>query len=317
MAGKELVIKAIQAIESRTEEFRKSLPAHLPAEKFVRVFKNAIGNNPKLADVPLDLLIVEVSKAAADGLICDGREAAITLFKTKRGDEWIQAPKYIPMYQGLIKRARNTGEVINLAAYLVYENEVLSINPETGQPWFRRWIDDAGEHVTYTPMTLGDPGRIAGAFSQAKLKGGHVVYCWMSISQLDKIRNRTKSKDRDGNITGPWRDDTEEMFKKTVIRRHSKTLPMDSDLANVFSRDDDMYSNGDDEPPNYPRRPRPQRGAAAAALAADEIEDAEFETAPDEPKEEAKPPKGRPAKATKTETPPPADDEEFNGDDVF
>jgi phage RecT family recombinase len=325
MAGTAIspVATAIHAIEKRMEDFRQRLPAHIPAEKFVLTLKSAIGNNQKLAGVPLDLLLIEVQKAAADGLICDGREAAITIFRTKRNGQFIDAPKYIPMYQGLIKRVRNSGELVSMAAYLVYANEVTTINPETGEKWFRRWIDDDGEHVLYTPMMLGDRGEVAGGFSQVRLKDRTVVYCWMPVSELNKIKNRTKSRNQSGDVVGPWADDTEEMFKKTIIRRHCKTLPMDSDLANVFSRDDDMYEADANAPGVSISRPKANRAAALLANDREEHEVAEYEEVDHDPAEELpaeqverEPAKRQPAAGKRQAEPQqrPQEADEYNGE---
>ncbi len=59
----------------------------------------------------------------------------------------------------------------------------------------------------------------------------------MSIGDVEKIRSKSRAKN------GPWSDPIfyPEMAKKTVARRHSKVLPLSTDLDDLIRRDDDLY----------------------------------------------------------------------------
>jgi recombination protein RecT len=80
----------------------------------------------------------------------------------------------------------------------------------------------------------GDRGRIIATYSVAVLKSGERSREVMWIDEIEAIR--VKSKYPDG---GPWKDHYGEMCRKTVARRHSKVLPMSSDLDDLLRRDDD------------------------------------------------------------------------------
>jgi recombination protein RecT len=58
----------------------------------------------------------------------------------------------------------------------------------------------------------------------------------MGLDEINAIRKRSRS----GN-SGPWVTDFAEMSKKTVVRRHSKRLPMSTDLDGVLREDDDLF----------------------------------------------------------------------------
>src|SRR4051812_26804943 len=64
-------------------QFAMVLPPHVPPERFVRVAMTAVIQNPDFLKMDRKLLIQELMKCATDGLIPDGREAAIIPFKGK------------------------------------------------------------------------------------------------------------------------------------------------------------------------------------------------------------------------------------------
>ena len=55
--------------------------------RFMRTLNNAILRDPQIAEASKQSIFLECQKAATDGLLLDGREAALTRFKTKRGDQ--------------------------------------------------------------------------------------------------------------------------------------------------------------------------------------------------------------------------------------
>jgi hypothetical protein len=119
----------------------------------------------------------------------------------------------IPGYRGLITLARRSGELRTVKAAAVYENEPFSwnrINPELSTHGF----------------VNSDPGKLSGAWTLWTFKDGEITGEYMPIWEIDKIMARTKSRNRSGEIVGPWITDKPEMAKKTVIRRHFKLAPV-------------------------------------------------------------------------------------------
>ena len=72
------------AITRMEPQFHAALPAHIPAKKFVRVACTAIQTDPKLMDADRTSLYAACTKAAQDGLLPDGREAALVVYNTDR-----------------------------------------------------------------------------------------------------------------------------------------------------------------------------------------------------------------------------------------
>lgn len=281
-ARQQLVVQRKNEIQSLESDLKKMLPPSLPSDKFVRTVQTAVTLNPDLAEADKNSVLNACMKAAADGLVLDGREAALTIYNTKvkrNGQEqWVKMAQYIPMVAGIIKRVRNSGEISRLNAFVVYANDVF--------------------HVTYgLEMSLRhepnftDPGAPIGAYAVCLFKDGQTDFEFMSLKQIEAIRERSKSKD-----SGPWKTDWSEMARKTVIRRLSKRLPVDSDIARVVQRIDEDYDlkptgqvqtpDGvvlDNEPPaTTDQPPAKARGAAAAKLTPKPKADPKPEPVPDQ-----------------------------------
>ena len=67
-------------------DLKKMLPPSIPSDKFVRTVQTAITLNPDLAEADKNSVLTSCMKAAADGLVLDGREAALTIYNTKQKD---------------------------------------------------------------------------------------------------------------------------------------------------------------------------------------------------------------------------------------
>jgi len=88
---------------------------------------------------------------------------------------------------------------------------------------------------------------IVAAYSIATYMDGTMSYEVMSRAEINKVRQVSKTgavgmTDRSGKAIppkGPWVDWFGEMAKKTVMRRHAKTLPMSGDLLDVEGRETD------------------------------------------------------------------------------
>ncbi len=215
-------------VEAREGEFKAALPTHIPAERFTRVLITAVTNNPSLlTKVDRRTLFNAAMRAAQDGLMPDGREGAIVEFAGKA--------QWMPMIAGLRKKVRNSGEIATWEAHVVFENDAFEF--ELGDNPF----------IMHKPA-LTDRGKPILAYSIAVLKTGEKSREVMSIAEIEKVRSASRSKG-----SGPWTQWWEEMARKTVARRHSKVLPMSSDLDELFRRDED-----DDESEHHAEQAMPE-----------------------------------------------------------
>jgi len=243
-------------LEGMSDQFQAALPKHIPAERFKRVVMTAVQNNPDLLKAERRSLWNSAMKAAQDGLLPDGREGAMVVYGSQ-----IQ---WMPMIAGIRKKVRNSGEIATWDAHVVHENDAFEF--ELGDEPF----------IRHKP-SLDDPGKVIAAYSIATLKSGEKTREVMSIDAIEKVRKRSKAATK-----GPWVTDYEEMCRKTVARRHSKVLPMSTDLDDLIRRDDDLYDfkeTGEKQAAAEPAKPRNLAGrlnAISAPLPAHDEETGEI-----------------------------------------
>lgn len=213
--------------------FKDALPAHVTEEKFRRVLLTAISQTPALAEADRTSVLAACMKAAQDGLLPDGREAALVLFKDKA--------QYMPMFAGILKKIRNSGELASITAQVICKSDK-----------FEFYTDEKGEHLIHKPDMLGERGELVGVYAIAITKDGASYIEVMPKREIEKVRNVSRAKD-----SGPWVTWYDEMARKTVIRRLSKRLPMSTDLDQVLEHDNETYDLEPEQPaaPANPGRP--------------------------------------------------------------
>jgi recombination protein RecT len=203
-------------LEKMHGQFLAALPEHIPVERFMRVVMTALQGNPKLLECARQSLFSAAMKAAQDGLLPDGREAALVEYKGQ--------VQYLPMIAGMRKKVRNSGDIATWDVHAVYANDAFDY--ELGDEPF----------IKHKP-SLSQRGPLIAVYSVATLKGGAKSRDVMSVEDVERIRAKSRAQ------SGPWSDPTfyPEMAKKTVARRHAKVLPMSTDLDDLLRRDDALY----------------------------------------------------------------------------
>lgn len=224
-------MEAMRGTLSKLEaEFAMALPPQIPVQKFIRTTMTAVQMNPDLLDVDRRSLLASCMKAAQDGLLVDGREAALVIFRTKNGP----MAQYMPMIGGLLKKLRNSGELASIGAHVAYENDE-----------FRYELGDE-ERIVHKPHLAGKRGQPIAAYAIARTKDGATYREVMSLDQIEQVRNVSRAKD-----SGPWVSWWDEMARKTVLRRLLKRLPSSADLDEVIEHDNDTS----DLAPQVPEQP--------------------------------------------------------------
>lgn len=224
-------------------EFQMALPAHIPVERFMRIILTAVNANPKLLTADRRSLFEAAMKAAQDGLLPDGREGAFSIYSTKvkgkggEPDKWIDKVTWMPMIAGIRKKVRNSDTIETWDVRAVHDKD--EFDYELGD----------NPYIKHKPHIRGDRGPLIAFYSIATLKSGEKSRDVMSVAEVEYVRDTYSKKDRDGNFSQAWTKSFGEMGKKTLARRHSKELPMSTDLDDLLRRDDDLYDlkGGDSE----------------------------------------------------------------------
>lgn len=242
-------------LDAYTPNLQDALPADIPVQRFKRVLVTAVSQTPELLYADRRSLFNAAIKCAVDGLIPDGRQAALVVFNTKvkqrdpqtgldhiRNVDMVQ---YMPMVAGLRERMRKSGEVASATAEAVFERDN-----------FRYRLGD-DPFIEHEPPLLGVPrGAVIGAYAIIRLRNGEVIRDVLDRPTIEAARNVSRAKN-----SPMWTNFYWEGAKKTALRRASKQAPFSSELRQVIDRDEEEPEIGPDLSPGLTHRhePEPQR----------------------------------------------------------
>jgi phage RecT family recombinase len=199
------------------ESVRRLLPKPALIARFNDVVLTAIESDPGLLKADRNSLFRACLQAAKRGLLPDKQEGAFVTFRFNRAsrgqpDDWVNLVQFLPMVQGIIKEMGAAG----FPAYVnsVYEHDTVEL-----------WSDDTGQHVRHTSAIFKGRGQLLGVYAVAS-SGGRTWVEAMNLEDVDRIAAKSKQKDKDGNLTGPWKSDWDRMAQKSVLHRLRRRLPI-------------------------------------------------------------------------------------------
>ncbi len=209
-----------QGLEGMGTELKASLPKGVETDAFINAVITGIRTHKdtkKLIEADRRSLFNAVSMAASDGLILNGREAALVPF----GDQ----VTYMPMVQGLVKLARNSGEITTIVAEIVYKNDKFT---------YRIGQDDAPVHE---PDWFGeDRGAPVGVWALVTLRNGDKIPAILSKKKVMTIAGKSKNSAQYNADTAPYWD---EWWKKTAIKNVLKYAPKSTQLEQALARENE------------------------------------------------------------------------------
>jgi recombination protein RecT len=221
-------IERIMAIlVHRRLEISAVLPPDITFDAFHASINQALRGNPRLLRCTQASLVNACIKAAYDGLRVDGVEACIVdeeaTIRQGRGQpdrKEIQA-RYMPMYRGLVQQVLRGGMVTDIVADIIYEHDDYQI------------IAGTNRQIVHHPNVLGERGRPIVAYSVATFPDGSIGFVYMTAHEVREVQKMSRSgwNSKDGTSKGVWLRWEGEQWKKTVLRRHRKTLPVRRDVV--------------------------------------------------------------------------------------
>lgn len=209
------------------ERIMNALPKHLTADRMIAVALTCINKTPKLAQCDQNSFFKAMLDLSQLGLEPDGRRAHLIPFdvRDKTTHKVIRTDvQLIIDYKGLVDLAMRSGQVSNIHADVVCDNDVFEY--------------DMGEVKQHRIDFKKDRGAMYAVYSICTFKDGSKKSEVMGKDDVDKIRARSPA-----GKSGPWVTDYCEMAKKTVFRRLSKWLPLSPEFRDALDKDDDRMTD--------------------------------------------------------------------------
>lgn len=224
-----------QELVARESHLRSLLPQAMTVDKFQAIVVAAVADNMDLLDCDRASLLKACLSAAELGLSLNKNMGEADILKVWNGKTKRNEAQFRPRYKGLMKLALQSGEVLKIESRLVYANDTFEV--EQG-------IDPRIIHK----HGLSNRGEMVGAYCVWKLRNGETQFEIMSKEEILAIRDRSSAKTKDGNIVGPWKTDEAEMWRKTVVRRASKYMPLSTEAQRAVMADNQAEGviEGDD-----------------------------------------------------------------------
>lgn len=214
-------------IQSGAKQFATALPKHVNSERFVRIAITTIRQNPKLAQCNQESLLGALMVSAQLGLepgtlgqcylIPYGRECQFQIG-----------------YKGMIELLRRSGQLKDIYAYSVYENDEFEMTYGLER------------NLKHKP-NLQDRGNFIGCYCVAVLKDDARAFEYMTKEEIE-VHGKKFSKTY-GN--GPWKTDFEAMAHKTVVKKMLKWLPLSVEFLEMTNNDEKSFKLNESKENEY------------------------------------------------------------------
>ena len=232
MANNLQVVKRLLSTEEVQGRFREILGQKAP--QFMASITNAVSGNAALQVCDANSVMAAALVAATFDLPIDSNLgfSAIVPYKDKA--------QFQMMYKGFIQLAIRSGYYEKMNYSEVYEDELLSYNPITGEVQF------VSDFSRCTQRAKGESEKIIGYYAWFRLKTGFSQELYMSRSEVDNhARKYSKSYQYDINKNkqgSRWSTDFDAMAKKTVIKQLlSKWGILSVDMQRAIQDDQKVY----------------------------------------------------------------------------
>lgn len=311
---------SVWSLETTQQKIQALVPTSLSWDRFKRLATSLIQRNPKIAECePVSLMSV-FSDCAVIGVYPDpvtGKAYVIPRFNKQK--QQLEATLLVG-YKGLRDIALRSPDIIDLWTGVVRKGDVFTMRRAPRM------------ELVHEPLPE-ETGEIVGCYSIAQLRNGGCNYEWMPIGELNKIKGQALNGLADWKVeSSPWTLHETEMNRKTVLRRHFKSLPLRAEDQEAAAKEVDVeLTDGDvreaaptpeqieEKKKRTPAPKRSEKGAAAVventAASAETTKPAEVidiktqeplkeetkvtvpEVMPAEPPKAAEPAPGQPTKA--------------------
>ena len=204
-------------------QIEKALPSVITPERFTRIALTAYSRNEKLQECTAESFLGSMMQAAQLGVEPNTPLGQAYLIPYR--NKGVMEVQFQLGYRGMIDLAYRSGEVQNIQAHEVYENDTFE---------YELGLEPKLRHVP----ALKDRGEVILYYAVFKLTNGGVGFEVMSKEDVEAFAKK-KSKTYG---TGPWQSDFDAMAKKTLVKRLLKFAPLKSDFVRAVTADETIKS---------------------------------------------------------------------------
>lgn len=222
-------------IRSMEPEIKKALPSVITPERFTRMVFTALSSNPVLQECTPQSFLGAMMQAAQLGLEPNTPIGQAYLIPYRNHDR--EECQFQLGYKGLIDLAYRSGEIKDIQAHEVYENDVFE---------YEFGLEPKLKHIP-AKTNRGEVILYYAVFHM--VNGG---YGFEVMSKEDIINHAKKTSQAYSSSFSPWSKYFDEMAKKTVIKKCLKYAPIKTDFVRAVATDETIKShiaeNMTDEP---------------------------------------------------------------------
>lgn len=204
-------------------QIEKALPSVITPERFTRIALTAYSRNEKLQECTEESFLGSMMQAAQLGVEPNTPLGQAYLIPYR--NKGVMEVQFQLGYRGMIDLAYRSGEVQNIQAHEVYENDTFE---------YELGLEPKLRHIP----ALKDRGNVILYYAVFKLTNGGVGFEVMSKEDVEAFAKK-KSKTYG---TGPWQSDFDAMAKKTLVKRLLKFAPLKSDFVRAVTADETIKS---------------------------------------------------------------------------
>jgi recombination protein RecT len=224
-ALKEKLLTVRSLITQSGESITKALAGATDTQQFIQAAITTIRRNAALLQCDPVSLMGSLMEAASLGLAIDPRGLAYLVpYKSQC--------TLIIGYRGFMTLAYRSGQIRNIYAEVVYESDTFEVTLGT-ERGIRHFYDPAKERS----------GKIIAAYAVVQFKTGESHF---EVIQPQEWVKRLRSSSAGAKGSGPWADWTEEMIKKTAIKKLCKYLDLSPQVMQAVVVDELADANKQD-----------------------------------------------------------------------
>ena len=210
LSTRDKVTQLNEYLEGKKNSLIKIAPQGTDVDRIIRVAMFEAVKNERLVNCSPTSIYMALAKACELDLVAGGvlhRASLVPMWDKKskgyNAELWIE-------YTGLMDLVKRSGEVAHFKAEVVHDNDE-----------FEHSFDLENGEVLRHKKCHDNPGNLLLAYAVCFFKDGQ--------RQVEVMRRSPES--------GPWAQHTEEMWRKTVIRRICKYLPLTPKTTAVLQHD--------------------------------------------------------------------------------